>query len=348
MPESHSKRKQDHLRICREEDVATRGITTGLEGYRLSHNALPELDLAAVDLGTTFLGHAVRAPFLISAITGGTAQAEKINLHLAEAAEEMGVAMCLGSQRAGLEDPRQERTYRVRSVAPSILLFANLGAVQLNYGYGLEECRRAVQMIEADALVLHLNSIQEALQPHGNTDFSNLLSRIGTVCRQLEVPVIVKEVGWGISADVARRLYDVGVAAVDVAGAGGTSWSRVESLRCVDTHQQRIASAMADWGLPTAEALRQCRDQLPDLPVIASGGIYTGPQSAVALALGASLVGLARPLLEPAMISASAVYEELSVLVDGLRLAMFACGAANIDALRQVPLQRYPVPGSGS
>ncbi|HOU24614.1 MAG TPA: type 2 isopentenyl-diphosphate Delta-isomerase [Anaerolineae bacterium] len=346
MAESHSKRKEDHLRICRDEDVAGRGITTGLERYRLRHNALPELALAAVDPSTSLLGHPLRAPFLISAITGGTTRAAKINLHLAQAAEELGLAMCLGSQRAALEDPRLERTYRVRSVAPHLLLFANLGAVQLNYGYGLDECRRAVQMIEADALVLHLNSLQEAIQPHGNTNFSGLLSRIEVVCRGLEVPVIVKEVGWGISGEVARRLQDAGVTAVDVAGAGGTSWTRVESLRAVSTHQRRLAEALAGWGIPTADSLRQCRQAVPDLPLIASGGITTGPQAAVALALGASLVGLARPLLKPAMRSAAAVYQELLVLIDGLRLAMFGCGAGSIAALRQVPLD--PNPGDGS
>lgn len=342
MPDFHSTRKQDHLRICRDEDVGPRGVTTGLEGYHLCHNALPELDLASVDLSTIFLGHALRAPFLISAITGGTAQARRINLHLAQVAEDLGLAMCLGSQRAALEDPRQERTYQVRSVAPHVLLLANLGAVQLNYGYGLDQCRRAVEMIAANALVLHLNSIQEALQPHGNTDFSHLLSRIESICRGLDVPVLVKEVGWGISGHVAGRLRDAGVAAVDVAGAGGTSWSRVESLRSAGTRQQRVAEAMADWGIPTAQALLQCRRAIPDLPLIASGGITTGPQSAVALALGASLVGLARPLLKPAMRSAAAVHEELMVLIDGLRLAMFACGAGSIGALRKSPLDPPP------
>lgn len=348
MAESHSRRKQEHLRICRDEDVGARGITTGLEGYRLRHNALPELELASVDLRATFLGRSLRAPLLISAITGGTAQAQRINLHLAAAAEELGLAMCVGSQRAALEDPRLERTYQVRSVAPHILLLANLGAVQLNYGYGLDQCRRAVEMIAADALVLHLNSIQEALQANGNTDFSHLLSRIEAVCRGLEVPVIVKEVGWGISGEVARRLADAGVAAVDVAGAGGTSWSQVESRRSIGTRQRRVAEAMADWGIPTAEALLQCRHAVPDLPLIASGGILTGPQAAVAVALGASLVGLARPLLKAAMRSAAAVREELMVLIDGLRLAMFACGAGSVAALRQAPLYCRGEQGSGS
>ncbi len=344
MSDSHARRKQDHLRICRDEDVGSRGISTGLERYRLLHNALPELNLADVDLSAQFLGHPLRAPVLVSAITGGTARAERINLHLAEAAEKLGLAMSVGSQRAALEDPRQERTYQVRRVAPHILLFANLGAVQLNYGYSVDQCRRAVEMIQADALVLHLNSIQEALQPHGNTDFSGLLRRISCVCRDVGVPVIVKEVGWGVSGAVAKQLQDAGVAAVDVAGAGGTSWSEVELHRATDPLRRRLARDLAGWGVPTAEALLQCRTAAPTLPLVASGGIESGPQAAVALALGAELVGLARPLLIPAMSSEKAVINELTVVIEGIRLAMFGCGADSIAALRSMAVAEIPPP----
>lgn len=340
MTTSHAKRKLDHLLICMEKDLSVRGATTGLARYRLRHCALPELDLRDVDLSTSFLGKALRAPLLISAMTGGTAKARQINLNLAEAAQALGIAMALGSQRVAIEDPRQVSTYQVRSAAPEVLLFANLGAVQLNYGYGLAECRQAVQMIAADALILHLNPLQEALQPHGNTNFAGLLPKIAAICRELEVPVIVKEVGWGISESVARQLAHAGVAALDVAGAGGTSWSKVEEHRAHDDLQRRVAADFADWGIPTAEAIQQARRAAPQLPIIASGGIQSGPAAAVALALGADLVGLARPLLAPATVSAEAVQDELRVLLEGLRIAMFAAGIPDIASLKATPLEK--------
>jgi len=338
MTNAHARRKRDHLRICREEDVGGRGVTTGLERYRLRHCALPELRLDDVDLSTDFLGKRLRAPLLISAITGGTAPARQINLNLATAAQALGLAMGVGSQRAAIDNPRQARTYQVREVAPDILLLANLGAVQLNYGYGLAECRRAVEMIGADALVLHLNPLQEALQPHGNTDFSGLLDKIAAVCRELDVPVIVKEVGCGISEAVAENLAAAGVAAVDVSGAGGTSWSEVEKHRAENDLQRRVAASFAHWGVSTAEAILQAQRGAPNLPLIASGGIQTGPEAAVALALGADLVGLARPLLAPATESALAVENELRVMIEGLRIAMFTAGIRDIPAFKAVPL----------
>ena len=342
MAETHTKRKRDHLRICREEDVSARGVTTGLRRYRLRHCALPELSLDKIDLSTQFLGKKLRAPVLISAITGGTATARRINLNLAAAAQELGLAMGVGSQRAGIENPRQARTYQVRAVAPDILLLANLGAVQLNYGYGLDECRRAVEMIGADALVLHLNPLQEALQPHGNTNFAGLVDKIAVICRDLGVPVIIKEVGWGISEFTAWQLAAAGVAAIDVSGAGGTSWSEVEKHRAESDARQRVAASFAHWGMPTAECILQAQRGAPNLPLIASGGIYSGPEAAVALALGADLVGLARPLLEPATRSAEAVVTELEVLIAGLRIAMFASGIPDIPSFKEVLLDEEP------
>lgn len=338
MTDSHAKRKRDHLRICREEDVRGRGVTTGLERYRLRHCALPEVRLDKVDLSTTFLGKTLRAPLLISAITGGTASGRKINLNLATAAQALGLAMCVGSQRAAIENPRQAGSYQVREVAPDILLFANLGAVQLNYGYGLAECRRAVEMIGADALVLHLNPLQEALQPRGNTDFAGLLNKIATICRDLGAPVIIKEVGCGISEFVARELATAGVAAIDVSGAGGTSWSEVEKHRAETEFQRRVAASFAHWGMPTADAILQAQRGAPNLPLIASGGIRSGPEVAVALALGAELVGLAQPLVAPATHSALAVQTELQVLIEGLRVAMFAAGIPDISSFKATPL----------
>ncbi len=340
----HARRKQDHLRICQEEDVAGR-IPSGLERLRLRHCALPELDLKAVRLDTCFLGKALRAPVLISAMTGGTPGARRINRNLARAAQALGLALGLGSQRAALVDRRLADTYRVRDVAPSIALLANLGAVQLNYGFGVSECQRAVEMIEADALVLHLNPLQEALQAQGNVNFAGLLGKIEAVCHALPVPVIVKEVGWGLSETVAGQLAQAGVSALDVAGAGGTSWSQVEGHRAADSIRARVAASFSAWGIPTAEAIVQARQGAPNLPIIASGGIRSGTHAAVAIALGANLVGMALPLLRPATLSARAVEEELQVLIEGLRIAMFTAGLPDIPALKCAPLEIVSMSG---
>jgi isopentenyl-diphosphate delta-isomerase len=245
--------------------------------------------------------------------------------------------MGVGSQRAALEDPRWAHTYRVREIAPDILLTANLGAVQLNAGYGLAHCQLAVDMIEADALVLHLNPLQEALQPGGDTEFAGLLSRIERVCRDLPVPVMVKEVGYGLSARVARQLVDAGVAGLDVAGAGGTSWSEIERRRARTHQQDRVAAQFADWGIPTADAVRAVRQALPEVPLVASGGIETGVEAAKCLALRADLVGLAWPLLRPALESAEAVRAALEVVQQALRVAMFCIGAPDVRSLQNTP-----------
>ncbi len=335
------RRKADHIRINLEEDVASR-LTTGLERLRFEHNALPELDLREVRSDQTFLGKSLAAPVLISSMTGGTEAALRINLALAEAAQHAGVAMGLGSLRAAIEDGSLAPTFQIRSVAPGILLLANLGAVQLNYGYGLEQCRRAVDLVEADALVLHLNSLQEALQPEGDTNFAGLLSHIEAVCRGLPVPVIVKEVGWGISGDVARRLAAAGVAAIDVAGAGGTSWSQVEMHRASDPAAARLAGAFVDWGLPTAECLRQVRRVLPQVPLIASGGLRNGIDIAKCIALGADLAGMAGPFLKAAADSVEAVAVVLHQVIAEIRLVMFATGCRDLAALQAAHLEPAP------
>lgn len=333
-----SERKADHIRVNLEEDVQS-GLTTGLEKVHFVHNALPELDLRQIDTSLTFLGRSLRAPILISSMTGGTERAARINQSLAEAAQAQGVAMGLGSQRAAIEDPSLEPTFRVRSAAPDILLFANLGAVQLNYGYGLEQCQRAVDMIEADALVLHLNALQEALQPEGDVDFSDLLRKIEAVCRGLEVPVIAKEVGWGISAQAARRLIEAGVRAIDVAGAGGTSWSQVEMHRAESEQQAALAARFIDWGLPTAECVQSVRGELPEVPLIASGGLRNGIDIAKCIALGADLGGMASPFLKAAAISTEAVLDVLQLTAHEIRVTMFASGSRDLDALRRAALQ---------
>jgi isopentenyl-diphosphate delta-isomerase len=332
-----SGRKADHIRINLEEDVRS-AITTGLENYRFIHEALPELNLEDVDLSQQLFGKRVRAPLLISSMTGGTAEAGNINRTLAEAAQESGIVMGVGSQRAALANPSAADTFRVRRYAPDILLFANLGAVQLNYGYTIDHCKRAVDMIEADALILHLNALQEAVQPEGDTRFAGLLDKIAGVCRALEVPVIAKEVGWGISERAAAMLAGAGVAAIDVAGAGGTSWSQVEKFRIHDESLARVASAFRGWGIPTAESIGMARRAAPQLPVFASGGLRSGVEIAKCIALGACLGGMAGPFLKAAARSLEDTLLTIHEVLRELRICMFAAGAGSIPALQQTPL----------
>ncbi|MGB8648743.1 MAG: type 2 isopentenyl-diphosphate Delta-isomerase [Anaerolineae bacterium] len=330
-------RKVEHLRINLEENVQFTEIGNGLERYRFIHQALPEVDLDAIDTTLTLFGRRLRAPILISSMTGGAAEAERINRNLAQAAQAAGVAMGLGSQRAAIEDAKLVGTYQVRELAPDVLLLANLGAVQLNYRYGIDECRRAVDMIEADALILHLNPIQEAVQAKGNTDWSNLLNKIETVCRTLPVPVVVKEVGFGISEQVARKLAEVGVAAIDIAGAGGTSWAAVESRRAPTPELRALAERFWNWGIPTADSLVRARRGAPNTPIFATGGIRDGVEIAKTVALGATLGGLASPMLKLANLSADVARAGLEAIVAEMRVAMFGIGAANLPALRDTP-----------
>jgi isopentenyl-diphosphate delta-isomerase len=332
-----SQRKTDHIRINLEEDVRS-GLTTGLERYFFLHNALPELNLEEVDLSVEIFGKKLRTPLLISSMTGGSKEATTINQRLAEAAQGSGIAMGLGSQRAALEDETLATSFRVRNVAPDILLFANIGAVQLNYGYGLAHLQRAVDMAEADALMLHLNSLQEAVQPEGDTNFSGLLKKIEIMCKQLPVPVVVKEVGWGISAEVAKQLAKAGVQAIDVAGAGGTSWTQVEMHRAKTPSQAKLAAAFVDWGITTTESIIQVREAVRSMRIFASGGLRSGVDIAKCIALGAELGGMAGPFLKAADESTEAVLRVISETERELRVAMFAAGAGNIDALQQVPL----------
>lgn len=333
-------RKADHIRINLEEDVTFPTLTTGLEHYHFTHQALPELDLGAVDLGVTVFGKRLSAPLLVSSMTGGAEVAQMINRNLAIAAQIHQVAMGVGSQRAALEKNELAATFQVRDVAPDILLFANLGAVQLNYGYGVDQCRRAVDMIEADALILHLNPLQEAVQPEGDVNWHGLLGKIEQVCAKVGVPVIAKEVGWGISGQAARRLIGAGVSAIDVAGAGGTSWSQVEMHRAPTTRLRRLAAAFADWGMPTAQSLGEVasvRNEMgrDHLHIFASGGIRTGTDVAKCVALGADLVGLAGPFLKRAVESPEAVCDEMELLEAELRVAMFCSGVGELGGLRE-------------
>jgi isopentenyl-diphosphate Delta-isomerase len=329
----HSQRKLDHLRVCLEENVAFPSITSGLERFRFVHQAVPELALDDIDLSCHFLGKTLRAPLLISAMTGGTPSAEVINCNLAAAAQDVGVAMSVGSQRAALADPALIGTYQVRDVAPEILLFANLGAVQLNYEYGVDDCQRAVDMIQADALILHLNPLQECLQYDGNTNFGGLLRRIEQVCSKLTVPVVAKEVGWGLSGRAAQLLTGAGVRALDVAGAGGTSWAQVEKLRLTDDALRRVSDSFMDWGIPTADSVRWVREVVPHVPIIASGGIRTGVEVAKSICLGANMGAMAIPFLKLATVSSEQVIDRLREIVLEMRIAMLCSGARSLTDL---------------
>jgi isopentenyl-diphosphate delta-isomerase len=331
-------RKADHIRINLSKNVQS-GLSNGLDRFHFPHRALPEINLEDIDAKTLLFGRRLDAPILISSMTGGTKQAGSINRALAVAAQSARVAMALGSMRPALESPALAATFRVRSIAPDIPLLANLGAIQLNYGYTVDQCRRAVDLAEADALILHLNPLQEALQPEGNTRFAGLLKKIEAVCRSLSVPVVVKEVGWGINAETARLLASAGVAVIDVAGAGGTSWSQVEKYRARNRDRTRMAGLFLDWGIPTAQALVECHTALPDLPLIASGGIRTGLEMAKCIALGARLVGVAGPLLHSAVRGSKAVESDLKRFISELRVTMFAAGARDLAALQAITLQ---------
>ncbi len=333
-------RKREHIDTVLREDVSAKGVTTGFERFFFEHVAVPELDLDRVDLSIRVLGRQLEAPFLISSMTGGTEPARHINRCLAEAAQHLGVAMGVGSQRAAIERPELSDTYQVRDVAPDILLFANLGAIQLNYGYGVDHARRAVEMIGADALFLHLNPLHEAVQAGGDRNWSDLLSAIERLTGALDVPVAVKEVGHGIGSQSARRLADCGVAAIDVAGAGGTSWSEVEAYRHADPAAADVAHGFAGWGLPTALALIDSVSAVPELPIFASGGMRSGIEAAKAIRLGAALIGTAAPVLDDATRTADAVRGHVSRMIEQLRIASFCTGSSNLAALRRAPLRR--------
>ena len=332
-------RKKEHLELCLDTRQVTDPAGTGFEHYQFVHNALPELDFDAIDVSTTFLGKRLKAPLLISSMTGGFELARKVNRNLAIAAQRLGLAMGVGSQRVAIEEPSVAASFQVRDVAPDILLLGNLGAVQLNYGYGIDQCRRAVDMIGADGLILHLNVLQEAVQPEGNRNFKGVTGKIAAVCRALEVPVVAKEVGSGISADVALRLARAGVKAIDVAGKGGTSWYAVEATRAAKAGKP-VDAAFAHWGIPTEEALMQVRKALPEMKLVASGGIRTGLDIAKAIALGADVAALGQPLLASALESSDKVVKFLSALIHELKIAMLCAGAESLEALRHTTLVR--------
>ena len=338
MGSTNETRKYDHLTICLEKDVQFREKTTGFERFSFVHQALPELDFDEIDLSCCLLGRKLSAPFFISSMTGGTKLGAKINRNLARAAQELNLGMAVGSQRAALEDPALRYSYQVREVAPDIVLMGNLGAVQLNNGFGPEKCVAAVEMIEADGLFLHLNPMHEANQMGGNVNFRNLIPRITEVCQASSFPVFLKEIGNGISREVISKVKRIGISGIEISGAGGTSWAKVEKYRSTGV-PRAVAATFEEWGIPTADSLRIVREEASDLTVIASGGIRTGIDMAKALALGADLIGVAMPLLRPALDSVEAVKSEIERFLKELRITMLCVGARDLAALRDVPLE---------
>jgi len=339
--ERTEERKIDHLEICLKENVQAKRVTTGFEDLYLVHKALPEINRKEIDLSTKVFNHKFSAPIIVESMTGGTPKATRINAAIARAVEELGLGMGVGSQRAAIENLNVETTFKItRKETPNAFIIANLGAAQLAKGYGIKEAKKAVEMLDADALALHLNPLQEAIQPEGETGYVGVVEAIEKIVKDLDVPVIVKETGCGIAAAEAKQLESIGVTAIDVAGAGGTSWAAVEYYRAKyrgDETHQRLGETFWDWGIPTAVSLIEVLQQVR-IPVIASGGIRSGIDAAKALALEANLTGMAYPILDPAFHSAEEVKKKLQFMIEGLRNTMFLVGADSIQKLKKVPV----------
>ncbi|MCD6341498.1 MAG: type 2 isopentenyl-diphosphate Delta-isomerase [Thaumarchaeota archaeon] len=338
MCEDTPSRKRDHLKISLGGDVSFEAKTTWLEYVELVHQALPELDFDKISTEATFLRRRFGMPLIIEAMTGGIHEAAEINGNLAEAAERFSIPMGVGSQRAALADRSLEYTYRVaRERGPNAFLIANLSGVQLVRD-GVEAAEKAVEMIEANALAIHLNALQELVQPEGTPSFQGVLTAIGRVAEKLDVPVIVKEIGCGMSAEVARSLEATGVEAIEVAGAGGTCWTRIEMLRATESDEEKevLAKTFLEWGIPTAASIIEVSSTV-NIEVIASGGLRTGLDIAKALSIGADMAGIAHPLLKPAVNGVEEVTKVLSRLRNELRAAMFLTGCGDVKALKESP-----------
>jgi len=337
MAEETGKRKEDHIRICLGNKAQAKNATSGFEDIQLVHRALPEVNKEKINLSTTFLGKKFNAPIIVGAMTGGTEQATEINASIAQAVEKLGLGMGVGSQRAAIENQKIEETYAIaRKMAPNAFLIANIGGVQLVHGYGLKEVKKVVEMIDADAVAVHLNALQEAVQPEGQTNFKGVLAKIGEIAAALDTPVIVKETGAGISAEDAKALENAGVKAIDVGGVGGTSFAAVEYYRS-STEQNLSGEAFWDWGIPTAVSLIETV-QTVKLPVIASGGLRTGTDVVKALALKACLASISQPILQVAVKSTKETEDKLSSLIEELRNAMFLVGAERVSDLTKIPV----------
>lgn len=335
-------RKNSHLTICLEEQVEyPSGDANGFGLYRFDHDALPEISKKSVDLTTVLFGKRLAAPLLVGAMTGGTERAGEINRRLALAAEKCQVGFALGSQRKMLEDSTTRASYAVREHAPKLpLLIGNVGAVQLNYGVGLKELKQLVSGVGCDAFNFHLNPLQEAIQPEGDTDFTSLIPKLIELIPQMGVPVILKEVGSGISETTALKLKKLPIAGIETAGVGGTSWSKIESLRSSDSIQRSTGELFARWGIPTAESVQICRKTLPQITLIASGGMRNGIEVAKAIALGADAAALALPFLKAAEKSVEAAVEAIERVIEELRTAMFVTGTSSIQELKKKQLKR--------
>ena len=331
------KRKAEHIRICLEQKAQARKATAGFEDIQLIHRALPEIDRQEINLSTSFLGKKFNAPLIVGAMTGGTEIATQINASIAEAVEKLGLGMGVGSQRAAIEDRKLEKTYAIaRKKAPNAFLIANIGGVQLVRGYGIKEVKKVVEMIDADAVAVHLNALQEAVQPEGQTNFKGVLAKIREIAGELDKPVIVKETGSGMSAEDAKALESAGVKAIDVGGVGGTSFAAVEYHRS-RSETSFLGEAFWDWGIPTAVSLIETAQSVK-LPVIASGGVRSGTDIAKALALNASLASVSQPILQAAVKGSEETEKLLSCLIEELRNVMFLVGAEKVDSLAKVPL----------
>ncbi len=338
MTDDIASRKLDHIRVCLDPSSQV-AAPDSWDRYWLEPEALPDLALSEVDLSTTFLGKPLAAPLLVSSMTGGPVEGARINRNLAEAVEALGLGMSVGSQRIAIERAELRSSFEVRAYAPRAPILANLGAVQLNYGYGVRQADEAVSMIGADGLWLHLNALQEAVQEGGDTDFRGLPGKIAELVRSVAYPVLVKECGAGIGGRTAERLWATGIRGIDVSGTGGTSWARVEGLRARSPIHRTLGETFGSWGLPTPIAVREVRRAVPGALIIASGGIRSGLDAAKALALGADLVSIAQPVLAAALESGQAVQAILERFVAELRVACFAAGVRTPAELRGVALR---------
>ncbi len=333
------RRKDQHLDVVLS-GAGRHARDAGFDAVRFVHEALPDLDADAIDLSTRFLGRPLRAPLLISAMTGGPSRAEAINARLAEAAQQLGIALAVGSQRGALKTGRTGGLDRgLRARAPDVPLLANIGAAQLTRGFGVDQARAAIEMIGADALVVHLNPLQEACQPEGDRDWRGVGAALEALIGALHAPVVVKETGCGLSAALARRLVDMGAAAIDIAGAGGANWGLIEGARASAAADKAHAAAFADWGVPTAAAIAAARAACPEAVIIGSGGVRDGVDAARALRLGADLAGQAAGVLEAATVSTEAVVAHFEVMIRQLRTVCFCTGSPDLTALRAAPLQ---------
>lgn len=341
MAKETRKRKAEHIKISLNMNTQAKKTTTGFEDIHLIHNALPQISKEKIDLKTTVFNHKFAAPIIVGAITGGTHEATKINATIAAAVEELGLGMGVGSQRVAIEDKKLEETFRItRKKAPTAFLIANIGGVQFAHGYGVNEAKKAIEMIDADAIAIHLNPLQEAIQPEGQTHFEGVLEKIRQIAEELDKPVIAKETGAGISAEDAAKLEEASVDGIDVSGAGGTSFAAIEYYRARKQQggsQRELGQVFWDWGIPTATSLIEVLHTVK-IPVIASGGIRSGVEVAKALALGASLASLSQPILKEAVKGVKETKDVLLMLMEELKTTMFLVGASSVHNLREKPV----------